>query len=77
MVVTDLRSNVVKGKTADLIPGKTTEKKTLRRIISEDPDWSLATVPLLKDVAINHIVQNFQGSPIIVKGYCVGLCFEK
>ena len=61
MVVTDLRSNVVKGKNSDTAVDKSTEKKILRRIIAEDPDWSLATVPLLKDVVINHIVENFQG----------------
>ena len=61
MVVTDLRSSVVKGKSSKVSLEKSKEKKILRRIIAEDPDWSLATVPLLKDVAINHIVQNFKG----------------
>ena len=61
MVVTDLKSNVVKAKTSEVAAVKPSEAKVLRRIIAEDPDWSLATVPLLKDVAINHIVYNFKG----------------
>ena len=31
-----------------------------RRIIAEDPDWSLTTVPLLKDLVLNHIAKNFE-----------------
>ena len=61
MVVTDLQSNVVMPNKNDLPTEKISETKILRRIIAEDPEWSLATVPLLKDVAINHIVKNFAG----------------
>lgn len=61
MVVQDIRSNVVKLAHQ---PGQApahvaSEIKAHRRIIAEDPDWSLATVPLLKDIVINHIVENF------------------
>lgn len=34
--------------------------RNMRRIIAEDPDWSLATVPLLSELCIKHIVQNFE-----------------
>ena len=72
MVVSDLRSNLVKSKLTEMTPKETKDAKTLRRIIAEDPDWSLATVPLLKDIAINHIVKNFQGCNVIF--YSVILC---
>nr|XP_039254669.1 dynein regulatory complex subunit 5-like [Styela clava] len=66
MVVKDRRSNVKKDSlqpsAAPTIPNDT---KVLRRIIAEDPDWSLATVPLLKDLVINHIVDNFEKNPIL------------
>lgn len=35
------------------------DSDSTRRIIAEDPDWSLATVPLLKDLIITHIANNF------------------
>ena len=34
--------------------------RNMRRIIAEDPEWSLATVPLLTDLCIRHIVHNFE-----------------
>lgn len=34
--------------------------RNMRRIIAEDPEWSLATVPLLWELCINHIVDNFE-----------------
>ncbi|KAM8777957.1 dynein regulatory complex subunit 5 [Rhynchonycteris naso] len=37
----------------------------MRRIIAEDADWSLATVPLLTELCIQHIVKNFQNNPIL------------
>ncbi|XP_053458074.1 dynein regulatory complex subunit 5 [Nycticebus coucang] len=37
----------------------------MRRIIAEDPEWSLAIVPLLTDLCIQHIVNNFQKNPIL------------
>ena len=33
--------------------------RNMRRIIAEDPEWSLATVPLLTELNIRHIVENF------------------
>ena len=30
-----------------------------RRVIAEDPEWSLAIVPLFKDLIIDHIAKNF------------------
>uniref|UniRef100_A0A667FWW1 T-complex-associated-testis-expressed 1 n=1 Tax=Lynx canadensis TaxID=61383 RepID=A0A667FWW1_LYNCA len=37
----------------------------MRRIIAEDPEWSLAIVPLLTELCIQHIVENFQNNPIL------------
>nr|CAB3266874.1 T-complex-associated testis-expressed protein 1-like [Phallusia mammillata] len=64
MVVTDIRSSLVK-KAIGPSAGVKQDPKTLRRIIAEDPDWSLATVPLMKDLAINHIVANFKEHPVL------------
>lgn len=33
--------------------------RNMRRIIAEDPEWSLATVPLLTELNLRHIVENF------------------
>ncbi|XP_006882197.1 PREDICTED: T-complex-associated testis-expressed protein 1 [Elephantulus edwardii] len=37
----------------------------LRRIIAEDAEWSLAIVPLLTELCIQHIIKNFQNNPIL------------
>lgn len=34
--------------------------RRMRRIIAEDPEWSLAIVPLLTDLCIQHIINNFE-----------------
>lgn len=34
--------------------------RTMRRIIAEDPEYSLATVPRLIEICITHIVSNFE-----------------
>lgn len=34
----------------------------MRRVIAEDPEWNLETVPPLVDTCINHIVNNFHGT---------------
>ncbi|KAM8938501.1 dynein regulatory complex subunit 5 isoform 4-T7 [Lycaon pictus] len=39
--------------------------RRMRRIIAEDPEWSLAIVPLLTELCIQHIVENFQNNPIL------------
>ncbi|XP_075454946.1 dynein regulatory complex subunit 5 isoform X2 [Ascaphus truei] len=39
--------------------------RRMRRIITEDPAWSLATIPLLSDLCLRHIVSNFQHNPIV------------
>ncbi|XP_027953649.1 dynein regulatory complex subunit 5 [Eumetopias jubatus] len=52
-------------------PGKSkgwnsgTKVRRMRRIIAEDPEWSLATVPLLTELCIQHIIKNFQNNPIL------------
>ena len=47
---------------------KTTNVRRMRRIISEDAEWTLAIVPLLTELCIQHIVKNFQSEFI-----CPGL----
>ena len=42
--------------------------RNMRRIIAEDPEWSLATVPTLADMCVNHIVANFESK--FVKKIC-------
>lgn len=32
----------------------------MRRIIAEDPEWTLATVPLLNELVVKHIAENFE-----------------
>ncbi|XP_054759054.2 dynein regulatory complex subunit 5-like [Lytechinus pictus] len=39
------------------------DNRNMRRIIAEDPDWSLATVPLLTELCVTHIVTNFAEHP--------------
>ncbi|XP_036909816.1 dynein regulatory complex subunit 5 isoform X2 [Sturnira hondurensis] len=41
--------------------------RQMRRIIAEDAEWSLATVPLLTELCIQHIVKNFKNNPILKK----------
>ncbi|MGH0153024.1 UNVERIFIED_CONTAM: hypothetical protein FKN15_046542 [Acipenser sinensis] len=36
------------------------DPRKMRRIIAEDPEWSLAIIPLLRDLCLQHIVKNFQ-----------------
>ncbi|XP_071323838.1 dynein regulatory complex subunit 5 [Trachinotus anak] len=40
------------------------ECRKARRIIAEDPDWSLATVPYLSNLCLQSIVKNFKEKPI-------------
>ncbi|XP_002734814.1 dynein regulatory complex subunit 5-like [Saccoglossus kowalevskii] len=39
------------------------DARNMRRIIAEDPDWSLATVPLLSELCVSHIVAEFENHP--------------
>ncbi|KAJ8045250.1 Dynein regulatory complex subunit 5 [Holothuria leucospilota] len=39
------------------------DNRAMRRIIAEDPEWSLATVPLLTELCVSHIVHNFAEYP--------------
>ncbi|XP_073484828.1 dynein regulatory complex subunit 5 [Aquarana catesbeiana] len=41
--------------------------RKMRRIITEDYSWSLAIVPLLTDLCLQHIVKNFEYKPILDK----------
>ncbi|XP_018408760.1 PREDICTED: T-complex-associated testis-expressed protein 1-like [Nanorana parkeri] len=41
--------------------------RKMRRIITEDYSWSLAIVPLLSDLCLQHIVRNFEHKPILEK----------
>ncbi|XP_046381825.1 dynein regulatory complex subunit 5-like [Haliotis rufescens] len=40
--------------------------RNMRRIIAEDPEWSLATVPLLTELSVKHIVENFENNSEIL-----------
>jgi len=40
--------------------------RNMRRIIAEDPDWSLATVPMLVELVTSHIVDNFENNSKIL-----------
>lgn len=40
----------------------------MRRIIAEDPEWSLAIVPLLTELCIQHIIRNFQSESVPALG---------
>lgn len=42
--------------------------RQMRRIIAEDAEWSLATVPLLTELCIQHIVKNFKGESVPAGG---------
>ncbi|KAJ6666809.1 hypothetical protein lerEdw1_018811 [Lerista edwardsae] len=39
--------------------------RRMRRIIAEDPEWSLAIVPLLTELCLQHIINNFEQNPIL------------
>ncbi|XP_020012662.1 dynein regulatory complex subunit 5 [Castor canadensis] len=58
-------------KTSSTIPApavpksKNTGVRRMRRIIAEDDEWTLAIVPLLTELCIQHIVKNFQNNPIL------------
>ncbi|KAJ8355469.1 hypothetical protein SKAU_G00182630 [Synaphobranchus kaupii] len=41
------------------------DSRKMRRIIAEDPEWSLATVPLLTNLCLTHIIKNFEENPIL------------
>ena len=39
------------------------DERKMRRIIAEDPDWNLMTVPLLSELCIKVIVKFYQNHP--------------
>jgi len=41
------------------------DPRQMRRIIAEDPEWNLATVPLLTELCLNHIIKNFADNPLL------------
>ncbi|KAG9283139.1 T-complex-associated testis-expressed protein 1 [Astyanax mexicanus] len=41
------------------------DPRKMRRIIAEDPEWSLAVVPSLKNLCLQHIVNHFEEKPIL------------
>ncbi len=41
----------------------TADARKLRRIIAEDPEWNLMTVPMLTDLCVNTIIRNFVTHP--------------
>lgn len=44
----------------EIVPDRVGDWRNMRRIIAEDPEWSLATVPLLNELVIKQIVKNFE-----------------
>ena len=59
-VKSDGRSTASKVGGQSSVPNPTSDSRNMRRIIAEDQEWSLAIVPLLVDICINHIVGNFE-----------------
>ncbi|KAM4012511.1 dynein regulatory complex subunit 5 [Anomaloglossus baeobatrachus] len=43
------------------------DARRMRRIITEDYSWSLAIIPALTDLCLQHIVRNFQHNPLLEK----------
>lgn len=41
------------------------DPRQMRRIIAEDPEWNLATVPLLTELCVNHIIAHFGENPLL------------
>lgn len=39
------------------------DPRKMRRIIAEDPEWNLMTVPLLSELCTKSIVKNFHSHP--------------
>ncbi|KAL5257068.1 hypothetical protein ACHWQZ_G012106 [Mnemiopsis leidyi] len=49
----------------NLFANPAADPRKMRRIIAEDPEWSLATVPRLIDICVKHIVNNFAENPLL------------
>ncbi|XP_051008525.1 dynein regulatory complex subunit 5 [Acomys russatus] len=47
------------------LKAKVPNTRRMCRIISEDAEWTLAIVPLLTELCIQHIVKNFENNPIL------------
>lgn len=43
------------------------DPRKIRRIIAEDHEWSLATVPQLTELCLQHIIKNFENNPVLEK----------
>jgi len=41
------------------------DPRQMRRIIAEDPEWNLATVPLLTELCLQSVVDKFETNPIL------------
>ncbi|XP_008066881.1 T-complex-associated testis-expressed protein 1 [Carlito syrichta] len=59
------KPSVVPGPTRSKNPSSRANSHLMRRIIAEDAEWSLAIVPLLTELCIQHIIKNFQNNPIL------------
>lgn len=42
-----------------IMDNRAVDQRSMRRIIANDPEWTLATVPDLVELTIRHIVSNF------------------
>lgn len=43
--------------------------RNMRRIIAEDPEWSLATVPLLVEITLKNIIEDFESKFLVFIKY--------
>ena len=48
--------------------------RNMRRIIAEDPEWSLATVPMLTELCVKHVVDNFESKIFFSLSLSLSLC---
>ena len=54
------RSQASSLKSPEPVDNPAADLRNMRRIIAEDKEWSLMTVPLLWELCISHIVANFE-----------------
>jgi hypothetical protein len=61
----DLKANslTVKPPSTYFRQNPAADGRKLRRIIAEDPEWNLMTVPMLTDLCVNSIIRNFATHP--------------
>ncbi|XP_045066024.1 dynein regulatory complex subunit 5-like [Coregonus clupeaformis] len=48
-----------------MYPPVAADPRNMHRIIAKDPEWSLAVMPVLSNLCLQHIVRNFEEKPIL------------